>query len=179
MSETTMSRTEQYERQAAAHRALEEARAELDRAQRRVGVLGAELRTLSGKRGRTAESGHRRADALQEAAEERFRAGLRDYLTELRTDAREAPDPPPPSLLAAFVAARGGEEFYAALHRAIDDAVDDSSTSAFDIATEAEVEEAMAAKQRALSEARERVSEWETALEQAESAYHDAASGGR
>jgi hypothetical protein len=169
----TMSRQEAYERQAAAKRGIEEARTNLDAAQRRVGIRQAELRAVKGKRGNTAETGHLKADALREAAEGRFQGELRDYLAALRTN-EPVPAQPPASLVATFVLARGGDELYAALHHAIDAAVDDPSTATFDVATEADAEEAIAAKQRELDEAREQVAECEAAVEQAQADYDDA-----
>jgi hypothetical protein len=169
--QATTSRQEAYELQVAAKRGIEEARANLDKAQRLVGIRQAELRAKKAKRGRTAEAGHQHAEALRDVAEARLQAQLRDYLGELRTVARDAPDPPPPALVAAFVLARGGDEFYAVLHQAIDASVDDPSTSTFDVATEADAEEAIAVKQRELAAADEQVAEAEAAAEQAQADY--------
>ena len=164
-----------------AKRRLDEATSALDRGRRLIGVRQSEVRNLQGELGKSAEVGHAQADLLRQAAEERFREGLRAYLGQLLTVVGEAPDPPPPSLVAAGVlAGYDTDALYAALDAEIDAAADDPSTPVFIASTEAELEHRVAAKRGELRADEGRLEELEREHSQAEVDHREiVTSGGR
>lgn len=156
------------ERVILARKRHEEATQALRTAQARPKILDNDLRELRAQRDNTAEVGHRGADLLQDGAEARFQALLKDYIGQLPMVEAEAADAPSGELVTAFVLARLGGEFFAVLHAAVDAAVDDNSISAYSGgATAAEVEAKIATKRDERRAAAAALEEAEAALEAA------------
>jgi hypothetical protein len=167
-------------REIAAKRRVEEASTALEQARRRIGVRESEVRNAQADVGKSAEIGHQAAEALRGAAEEYFRQALREWLPELKNLVRPAPDPLPPEIVAAgILAGYDVDGIYAALHEAIDADVLDPSTATFTVATEVEVDAAVAAKREELKGARGRLEELERELAYAQTEHREVIAGGR
>lgn len=146
---------ERREEEVTAKNEVDEARANLDLATRRLGGVQAALRGLQAERRKTVDDPdgpHAKVDRLRAAAVKQAAHALNDWLPSLLTN-EPVPPAPGPEAATALLAARD-DAYWEMIHEAIDTAAADPRIGAFTARTSREIDAEIVEQREAIEQLR-------------------------